>query len=110
MQPELQLRTVREILGDNLEAVVAAWCAWPPRTRWGRWRLTRDRKALEYRLRKPAGEVYYVLLSDCRTRDGALLWITHLAGKPWITEADLGCFVRALIDLHGRLERIEEEA
>ena len=46
---------------------------WPPRTRWGRWRLTRDHKALEYRLRKPAGEVYYVLLSDCRTRDGALL-------------------------------------
>ena len=83
---------------------------WPPRTRWGRWRLTRDHKALEYRLRKPAGEVYYVLLSDCRTRDGALLWITHLAGKPWMTDADLGCFVRALIDLHGRLERIEEEA
>jgi hypothetical protein len=109
MQPELKLRTVGEILGDNLEAVVAAWCARPPRTRWGRWRLTPDHKALEFELREPAGQVYYVPLSDCRTRDGALLLITHMADKRWITDADLGCFVRALIDLHGLLERIEEE-
>lgn len=64
--------------------------------RWGDWKLTADRGALEY---EPNG--YYIEFYRMRTSAAVLDWIFQIEGKSWATPqvmADLLCAIRETVD------------
>lgn len=46
-------------------------------------------------------EFYYVYMRDCVTSEQRQAWLAQLAEKRWITDEDLGRFVRALEAIMG---------
>lgn len=77
----------------------------PPRRprhgdRWGRWVYRTNEAqslasaALVYE--EDGHEKYYVMVLDCLTIQKRAGWLAQLAEKPWVSDEDLGRFVRAL--------------
>lgn len=70
--------------------------------RWGRWRYDAACGALwfdRYGDGRDEENAYWVLLETAGRKHWADDWIWHLEEKSWVTDADLGAFVRAVLDL-----------
>lgn len=59
-------------------------------TRWGPWTYLAATKELKH------DHHYFVDLEDMETSAAVLDWIAQVAGKGWITDADLGALVRGI--------------
>jgi hypothetical protein len=63
--------------------------------RWERWTYSASLNVLTIPAYGP-GATYEVDLDRCRSDLEAWRWVSHIAGKVWATDADVGALLRAL--------------
>lgn len=88
----------------GFHAHALTWTPRPPHDdgdSWGPWVYHAATRELGYRDGERQRETYWVDLDRCRSGGEVLDWIAQLEEKAWLTETDLGHFVRALNDVVG---------
>lgn len=68
------------------------------RQQWGWWKLDAEHEVLAYQgdPKYPALD-YWIRLSELKSGEAVYDWIRQVEGKTWLTEEQLGHFVRAVL-------------
>lgn len=101
---EPETHSLHEALKEGLDRKLAVAGG---HIQWGHWRYEPETLCLVF---KKDHVEYDVSLRACTTPQEAFRWIDHVSRKAWLTEEELGHFVRALSEVVGRLNDQKVEA